>query len=345
MKKLSVFLVAALLSACGQSSKNQSSQADSAAADSSAPQALLKVAAPAAAAGDSVSLSGVSKTEATGLIKDFYANYFGKVIPKKEVSVWFKASEVKGMYDVLTKERAQLADGKVGQTDGFRVYFVSQAGNKNELSVVLVATKYAGDDKTGTKLHRDYYHDKASSTNLGKPNYGDRKLGDCDGGTEIYKPCTKCDVDVDCQIAPTHRISKKYAHNMVSKFGVTAINTRSVWFSYELLKSLVTHPKLSTITGIRIYYGNYGESDSSGKLLAAGDDHKNRDTFILMPTFAGKNSAGRDIHVDKIDCLPVKAGDGLKSLQSDPSGGDGGYNNGEICPSHCNDEGLGGGGL
>jgi len=341
MKKLSVFLVAALLCACGQSSKNQSSQADStnadtvvATADSAAPQSLLKMAAPAA--DDSVSLSGVSKTDATSLIEDFRANIFGKVVPKKEVSVWFKASDVKGMYDLLTKERAQVADGKVGQVDGFRVYFVNELTNKDGLSVILVATKYSGNDKAGVKLHRDYYHDKASSTTLGKPNYGDRKLGDCDGGAQVYKPCTNCDVDVDCQIAPTHRVSRKYAQNMVSKFGVNKINTRSVWFSYDLLQRLVSSPTLKNMTGIRIYYGNYGDTDSSGKIRPAGDEHKNRDTFILMPTITSKNSAGRDIDLDKIDCLP-KTGGAKMLQQGQNGGGDGGYNNGEICPSHCNE--------
>lgn len=342
MKKLSVFLVAALLCACGQSGKNQSSQTDSTsadtaafAADSAAPQPLLKMAAPAA--DDSVSLSGVPKTDAGNMIKDFYANSLGKLTPKKEVSVWFKASDVKGMYDVLTKDRSLVEGDKVGKTDGFRVYFVSQSANKNELSVILVATKYAGNEKgSNTRLHADYYHDKKSSASLGQANYGDRKTGDCDGGAQVYKPCADCGVDVDCQVAPTHRVSRKFAQSMVSKFGVNPINTRSVWFSYELLQSLVSSSLLKNMTGIRIYYGNYGDTDSSGKTRSAGDDHKNRDTFILMPTVASKNTAGRNIDLDKIDCLP-KGGNKAKTLEDPTGGGDGGYNNGEICPSHCNE--------
>ena len=338
MKKLSVFLVAAMLCACGQSGKNQSSQADStsadtAAADSAAPQALLKMGAPAP--DDSVSLTGIAKSDAQSMIKDFYANSLGKLTPKKEVSVWFKASDIKGMYELLTKERGSGSDA-IGRPDGFRVYFVNQSTVKQELSVILVATKYSGNEKgSNARLHADYYHDKNSSATLAKPNYGDRKLGDCDGGAQVYKPCTDCEVDVDCQIAPTHRVSRKFAQSMVSKFGVSPINTRSVWFSYELLQSLVSSPKLKNMTGIRIYYGNYGDTDSSGKTRAAGDDHKNRDTFILIPTIASKNGSGKDIDLDKIDCLP-KGGNKTKAFE-DPTGGDGGYNNGEICPSHCNE--------
>lgn len=342
MKKLPVFLLATLLCSCDPYGTSRSSEKEiintlasggKGASSSTAGNAPVKI---AVQANDTkyVSLNGVPKTEANNLITDFEQKTYGKEVPIKQVSVFFKAAAIKKMYEILTKDRKIVSDGGIGQTDGFRIYFVNKDTDRKEFSVILVATKYAGIDPIfNVKAHTDYYHDTTGGNAFPQADFGDKKKGDCDGGARIYTRPQNGENDVDCQIDATHRVSRRFAETMTMRnFGTAAINTKSVWFDYSLLHNLMNSPILKGISGIRIYYGNYGDTDTNERKRNKGDERKGRYTFIIMPTVPGKNAQQRDIDADKIDCNPIKTlwGNIYKSKN------DGGYNNGELCPDHCN---------
>lgn len=270
-----------------------------------------------------LSLNNIPESEVRTMIDTFASTIYEKVIPRTKVTYWFSRDVIEGLEALLKKEQKGNDGSKYGVTDGFRIYFISQGPDKTHISLALVSTKNFGRDSTnpGFIYHKDYYEHEASHPLFSLDGVGGKEgTGNCDGGAMLYTTCKKCRDD-NCQIAPRHRVTREYAETMTGLFGNDKINSRSVWFDYDLLRQLVTSGL--NYDGIRIYFGNYGKTDFKGDTLEL--KYKDHDTVILMPT---KRGSKIDIHNDMFDC------EGKTTLWSNLFLE--GYNNGQLCPTHCN---------
>ncbi|HEY9197271.1 MAG TPA: hypothetical protein VIM77_13435 [Mucilaginibacter sp.] len=275
------------------------------------------------------SLNGIDEGDVERMTNDFETTIFQRVFPRNKTSIWLRAEIFDQILDLLIKERGSTTSTTIGTPDGFRIYFINDTSDKSDLSVAIVSTFFNG-YKGHIKLHKDYYeHDGDHKLfNMGTIK-GEKCIGNCSGGALLYTHCVDphCD-DNNCIADADHRVTRLYGERMISAFGNDVINTKSVWFDFELLKSLNTIR--SQFAGIRIYYGNYGEIDSDGNDIPVDLDtygyskKRDRDTFVISLTKPGSKRE------DLFDCAAItKSWVNLFSKKDV-------YNNGELCPSHCN---------
>ena len=280
------------------------------------------------------SLNGINEGDAEQMAQLFESNIFKKTYPRAKISFWFSKDILAKMKALLEDELGTNPSNTQGYPDGFRIYFVNEHPNdEGDLSVSIVSTFNKGTDpkNPGFTWHQDYYEHNGDADLFKIGNIkGERGVGDCDGGGLLYVHCPgdTCK-DENCGILQNRRIPRGYQETMASLFGNSKINTKSVWFDLDLLQALFDS-KLK-FDGIRLYFSNYGTVDEYGNIIkpapdSNGDEKKrNRDTFIFMLT----KSVGT-IHRDQFECEY-----GEKDFRKGRSKFEG-YNNGELCPSHCN---------
>lgn len=350
MKKIPLLLaVITLMWSCGGSSTKNLN--DSTKATDQIVEKVMPVAPP----NDSLSLNRMPKTTVVGYAQFFADNILDKVAPRGKISTWFSHDAITEMVRLLKLKRKGAASNVKGEADGFRVYFIASNADKSDLSFAIVATTYAGLDSKGFEIHKDYYIDPNLFTALSGINE-ERRIGDCDGGALLYVRCfpPHCD-DQDCTVvSDDHRISRSYGERAAGASGNKNINTKSVWFDFEFLESL---SKISgnDFDGIRIYLANYGDHDTDGEPIPSEVDEYgnqvrlNRDAVVITPTryhtytANGSLQVNKKIHDDVFDCTTSSPNfsktlsshkknviDHLTSKNRDT------YDNGELCPSHCN---------
>jgi hypothetical protein len=268
-----------------------------------------------------VSLNNIPEGDLKEMINEFESKIYNKLIPKKGISYWFSREVLSEMRNLLVKEQQGKPTSEEQVTDGFRIYFIAKGSDKKHLSIAVVSTKNDGPEGSDPKIihHKDYYeHDGSHRLFTLTDVSGNEGKGDCGGGAKLYTRCNDCQDD-DCQVAPRHRVTRKYAETMVADFGNNKINTKCIWFDFSLLHELIESG--IDFDGIRIYYGNYGKTGATGKSV---EEYADQDTCILMLTESTENTK---VHKDMFGCeMKQKLRLDLHSL----------YNNGQLCPTHCN---------
>jgi hypothetical protein len=276
------------------------------------------------------SLNGLDSADVTTMATYFENNVFRKVKSRKMISFWFSRKVLDNILDLLEKEGAKGSQ-PTGAPDGIRIYYLSSKVDNSDLSIAVVSTKNIGRDveNPGSNIHQDYYyhHDNHPLFALANTDW-QKNTDNCRGGALIYNSCPSGGCPAGgCGIEPEHVITQTYAVSMVSHFGRRKINTKSVWFDYKMLKNL----SALKFTGIRIYLGNYGTRGNNGVTIPYDRvpgypvgyyKKRRRDSFVFVTT----KTIG-DVEQDWFKCDYV---DPSKHKFFDV------YNNGELCPSHCN---------
>jgi hypothetical protein len=315
MKKLPVLLLAVVLWSCNQTKpKNEGMATDTDANNIAAKQSILP-SAPALATSDQLSLNGIDKAIVENWAKAFEEKDLYQNKPPKKFSVFFSKEIITGIDSLFEKELRGTGD----KPDGFRIYFLKN-GSSTIPTLAIVSTKNNGYE-AGRYKHVDYYKHDTSNVLFKLPSLqGIRCLDDCSKAARLYNDCVgRSDCNITCNRGgSTQAVSRPEAETMVRLDKKFTYNTKSVWFDIDLLHKLRTFP----YSGIRIYLSNYG------KLKPKNSEKLNRYTFLLTATRL-KDGKQEDIY----DCYPFK---NLWKNLSDP--GDGGINNGELCPNHCNDD-------
>jgi hypothetical protein len=301
-----------------------------------------------------LSLNGIPEPSVKAMTDDFAGTVLNQIIPHAKMSTWFKLDILKQMITLLQHQRNGRSSETMGVADGIRIYFIAQTADKADLSVAVVATTNNGREND-VPLHKDYYIDPQLFTTL-KDIGGEKCNGNCGGGAVLYTRCAdpNCD-DEDCSVvSPEHRISRSFGERLTAAFGNNKINTQSVWFDFEFIESLskITEPGFD---GIRVYCANYGEINYDGSPI---DDEvvngyqvkRNRDTFVITPT---KSRSTTVYHDDIFKCKTAEQNlkrNGLRNKKTKSkkvlitkdinkkfaARKFEGYDNGELCPSHCN---------
>jgi len=345
MKKISLLLaVTTLMWSCNQSYSKKEISKDTTDAGG---VVIKKKAIAHASKADSIpivlvhkSLNGIDSADVKKMTDEFNSVIYQKIIPRSKESIWFSEDIIRNMYALLLKERAGRLSKDIGTPDGFRIYFISRTSDKTDLSVAIVSTKNKGTyPGTSTIWHTDYYYHDG-----GMPLYtsskdisGEKGTGSCDGGALLNDPCRLNCAD-NCIISPSHDISRAEGENMTTHFGNKEINTQAVWFDFEMLASII-ESKVA-FDGIRIYTSNYGDTNSLGRPVDPPstpvlDRKQQRDTFVFTLTkdstiVATSDHPQRHTQRDNFNCNTLEKV--RKYFFSKAAG----LNNGELCPSHCN---------
>ena len=254
----------------------------------------------------SISLNGVTKTNAFLMIQHFDESRFGDQHPNG-TNIWFDSLTVHRIANLLQLEGA----------DGIRIYFASALNEtvfplKN--TIVLVATKTNGKNPgvPSGKMHLDYYEHSASNilfSNL-KSISGIVSYGTASKNTVLYNTCTTCDASQK-KSTNIHQLSRTEAEQMVQGFGDHPINTISEWFDLGLFQTIIKDNKYD---GLRIYFATKSQ----------GSKQPGRDVFVLIKTVPGDSPS---THVDYFGTSSNNA--------KDVELADGGQDNGEQCQPNC----------
>jgi len=291
-----------------------------------------------------MSLNGIDSATAYKMKRYFWKlkKYDKRPIRK---SVWFDSTTFNNMVNLLTKERGPEHTGPdiKGQTDGIRIYFVSDSILNNghlNTSIIIVSTKNYGLDpkaKAPSKYkHIDYYTHSVSDILFKhldsiKGKTANRQFINT-RGEKLYNFCLRfwANDSTSCQDDP-HQIARGKGNKMVDQFGKDTIRTKSAWFDIKLLWAYAADKNHD---GVRIYFSRHPKKYQS---KAQSDTLK--ETFILVPTV--KKGV---YHKDSFKCL-TKSGPYMKllelaklnktpfALKSEEDGGD---DKGELCPDACN---------
>jgi len=285
-----------------------------------------------------ITLNGIKKADADKMFQQFL-NYRSQDIKPTQKSIWFDSVTFHRIVALLNKERGPdpvSGPDKYGQTDGMRIYFVSDTtinSGKLNNSIILVSTQNAGpsDSVPSKARHHDYYNHednilfhenpdtlKGIASTRYPHNWGENLyiFG-------IYKDdVSSCD--------EPHYTSRKRAYEMVNQFGKGPITTKAEWFNIGLLRLLDSTPH----DGIRIYFCRHPQTYNNKP-----DTDANKENFVLVSTHT-HTFLRKPYHADNFNC---KASLGFfkeknnwdwyrEHLFQSTGGGD---DNGELCPSHC----------
>jgi hypothetical protein len=266
----------------------------------------------------------------------------------KTTCVWFDIKVISRMVDLMASEKGPNNE----PIDGIRVYYGTAANNQN--TVLLVSTYNTGKtDDYGITIHQDYFNHADSNVLFktqginGVPNND----GSSDGSAVLYSSCgTPCSIDRICNSPPgsLHYITRKHGEDMVQTLSIIAskFNTNCEWFPLCLFNII----DATKYDGIRIYYGKHPADD--------GPLH-DRDTFVIeltqpytIPgthttiskdifdcTYAQCDTGGMDFQIKKYfpkyQIISKKHGV-IKEIEDFKTFIlVNGFDNGEICPTHC----------
>lgn len=288
-----------------------------------------------------ITLNGVLEDLSKGMHNHFLKFRGQDKHPVKE-SVWFDKKTFHLMLKLLLKERGNknLDESDSGQTDGLRIYFVSDtsiSAGRLKNSIVLVSTKTRPFNPSYPlkSTHYDYYRHPMDSlfwhldSIHGLVTIRPWFFFNFTGAT-LYNPYPRFlhnDDYPECA-DPYHYISQGKANKMVNQFGRDAITTEGEWFDIKLLVALDSD---TTHDGIRIYFTRH-----PFRYKAVADNDSNKEAFVLITTKSVRNK-----HVDYFDCNTTK--DYYEDLKLREQWekehrlfGGGGNDNGELCPTYCN---------
>jgi hypothetical protein len=289
-----------------------------------------------------ITLNGIKKADADKMFCHFL-KFKGQDKSPVKKSIWFDSVTFHRIVVLLNKERgADPANGvpdRFGQTDGMRVYFISDttiSSGKLNNSIMLVSTKNNGPSTSvpSKARHLSYYEHDAKdilfteNANTLKGITSTRyphKWGENLYLFGIYKD------DVSSCDEPDYT-SRKRAYKMVNQFGNDTIRTEGEWFSIKLLRLL----DRSQHDGIRIYFCRHPEKN--GK---TADTDVNKENFVLVSTQLHTHF-GKSYHADVFNCKATHAffmeKNNLEWYRHHKFYGNsgGGDDNGELCPTHCN---------
>lgn len=300
-----------------------------------------------------ISLNGVDSATAVKMICMYQDNKKNDVGPIQN-SIWFDGVTLKRIYNVLDSERMAerpIRKDSIGYTDGFRIYFACDTNYTSghmKTSIIIVSTKIKGRDSTvpSGHIHQDYFdHNKNfelfSATPLSAINgLVKRRQWINTRGENLYNLYPKAKGD-DTTCTDPHYTGRGKARLMVNQFGKDSLKrkdvmvTNSEWLDFDLLKAFVfdTHQH----DGMRIYFARHIAMYKNKQ-----DTDKYKDAFILMATYHVPFLFW-SYHNDYFDCktttgyfnqLKLKWEHKIGPKIADSSG-DGGDDNGEICPTHC----------
>jgi len=294
-------------------------------------------------------LNGYDQATAIQMIQCFKKNC-GTDNNPKSLSAWYSMDDITNIYNLID------AEAQVEAIDGIRLYFGCESpatvGDPLSLSILMISTADRVPPANGASNHGDYYsHTDAAAAYLadgpiGLPETGsenDRMLL----GASYYGSMP---ADANCTDSTGHYINTPQAYGWVnarkSLVDNSPITTWAEWFPFpfiaDLFYSIINAPAGLKLDGLRIYLGK-------GNALS-GDVH---DVLILVPTYTDTNGN----HTDYNGCLdnllksapwsasaaissnglaaPALSAADKEAVSNNPSWYSGGYDNGELCPTHC----------
>jgi hypothetical protein len=282
-------------------------------------------------------LNGFSEAEAKKLVKYCDSTYDHT---PKHTQVWFRREIIEAWYELLKADSCKLGIN----TDGIRIYISrKQPSDSTPIhsnnGIVVVSTFYSGwvpEDGVKVKRHTDYFNhpSDASLFKLSAIN-GEISLDrNSNNGALLYNTC-RCDVTEPCIIASDHDIPRSVAEKMVHRFrGIPifrtgAINAKAEWFDKDMIRILVAEMQEGKDTGedkddgVRIYFARGINNDYT----------KHKSEFVIVPTRPEIDPAtGRTIHKDYFDCAHRQH---ISQYTDKTDKSAGGFDNGELCPTHC----------
>lgn len=287
-----------------------------------------------------ISLNGIKETDAEKMINFYQDNKKQDKGPTKQ-SIWFDWATFKQMVDLLKMEK-EASKGTPQPTDGMRIYFASNPGTgpgRLKNIIVLLSTQFlikAPNVPSGA-LHSDYYeHD------INDPLFKDTlairgkiyKKRFYRRGDKLY---SKIKVKGSCNIQGRHYITRDTAENMVQRFGLDTMKTKSEWFDLDFLDSFVNDPNATIYKydGVRIYFARHDKNEQD----IDGQHVFDRESFIMVPTTS--NGIIFKDHLDRFDCMQMQkyyvTDDANKRKRHGfiDKGTPGGQDNGELCPDNC----------
>ena len=295
-----------------------------------------------------ITLNGIDENTAKSMQTNF-VNLRNQDIRPTRQSIWFDRVTFHHIVMLLIKEKG----GKetlnhpdvLDKTDGVRIYFVSASNLKyGHLinSITLVSTKNEGPEDPqypgSYQYHKDYYNHDMTDSLFMKPvsimgTVEIRPLLNINQGQNLYNiRIAKRD---STPSKNPHYISRAKGRVMANYFGKDPITTESEWFDLKLLVALDSVPH----DGIRIYFARHRALYIGGK----SDPDALREAFVLLPTVSNGNHH-KDSFVSKgLDFYSLKTATAKNKAKAAPRGiftplvdTLGGFDNGEICPTHCN---------
>jgi hypothetical protein len=297
-------------------------------------------------------LNGYDQAVAQQMIANFAANYLADNNPKSATD-WYSITDLTNIYNLLTSETL---------ADGVRFYFGCDAPAPGTtaltLTIFLVSTQYRS-QVTGTQSqHADYYNHTAAYLNngpFGSPA-NDTAAASLAAGALLYG--ANVPTNVGCQNPSQHYLDTSIVYPWVQRRCETnnapdasPLNTRAEWFQVcfisALFYSIINAPVSYGFDGLRVYLGKGYQENGAGDL---------RDVVILVPT----KGDGHGNHIDYNGCLEdlletpfcsdasvmtptteaqqhrVKETARFRTaIRAKSFWEGGGYDNGELCPTHC----------
>ena len=262
-------------------------------------------------------LNGYTKSEANELVK--YCVTTSDRSPK-HTQVWFRKEIIEAWYTLLLEDKNRGI-----KADGIRIYISrTKPSNANPIhlnnGIVITSTLHLKDTVINGKtisIHKDYFNHLESSPlfSLNSINGEISHDKNASNGALLFNTC-HCDLPDSCAITE-HDIPRSVAEKMVHRFRRIpiirqgSINSRSEWFNMKMIKDLINEMNISGCDGIRIYFARGIQNDYT----------KRKAKFVITVTSPKNNNT---IHEDVFDCK--------RHAFINKSGG---FDNGELCPDHC----------
>ncbi len=302
-------------------------------------------------------LNGVDYKQAFDMIKTFTGKKaYKKDIGVKSVTAWFSNTDIQTMRSAL--------EGEKGKVDGVRFYLgaVSKNNTKLKIKIFLVMTAEKKPKPIATKMntiHDDYPSESSLLTGeLGL--YYDHMADQLSQKGGLLYGDSKPIMSENCTNQSVHRMNNDDTYYFVQErddkpdtrpqpvriCDRSGYNTKSEWYDICFISSLFDAilNSQNKLDGLRVYLAEGHQANYTA----------NRDVFILVPTHAADSN-----HEDDFKCLyispsslctlqnprpfrnPDKAATELlrefrfRYFSRNRTFMDGGYDNGELCPTHC----------